>query len=409
MRTPILSFALALGGCLTPVGTAEELAAAADGHLGSRFVAALDPANALYDESVHGGPFPYYTTEYLEEGETIPEGFEIAEAWGRRTIARSPDGRELYVGWDGVPTERYLVMGELPGAASVHVVLDADTYEGVQLALVDEAGATAGMLSWSSYAEPLALPLARGPDGAVGAPGLDETVALRWLRTCPGLLEECVLYGSPADVEAAIDPIAPEGDWFLHPRSATLVPPEGARFEEVVRYDGDGGGRLIVTSAEAGMGPDETPQRFHRAWLELQGRRVHAFDFIADDYLEWAVARVARDGDRLIVSHWWPEDVSASFSVHDARTGERIGEPITLEGEMYFEPECSAGISSTRPMPVRVGDELAFALWWGERQVLLFDGKSSYGHTATVDADDDADHWHDTQASDVPAVLHLAR
>jgi hypothetical protein len=406
MRTHTLAFAYAatLAGCIEAVGSEGELAEAGD--LAETFLGALDLDHPLYRADADGGPFPYVVTEYLEEGDTIADGLELVPAWGGRSLARTPDGREMYLSYGGAPSVRFVVAGALEEGTRVHLVLDAEGYEGFEVAVVDEDAGTAQLLGWSSHAQPVEVPMARGPAGEVGRRGLDETVALRWLRTCPGLLESCVLYGAPADVEAAVDPIEPEGGWFLHPRNATLEPPAGARMPETSRHEG-AGAVLVVTSAPTDHELYDVPQIFHRAWLEVSGRRVHAFDFIADEDA-WAAGGVARDGDRLIVWHWRPEYVDATFSEHDARTGERIGEPLTLDGEMYFEAGCSNGISSTRPTPVRVGDDLAFALWWGGREALLFDGRSSYGSQAEIDVDPDAGYYYDMHAEEVPAVLRLA-
>lgn len=346
-----------------------------------------------------------------------PADVVMLEAWDGASVGWSPDGREVWIAWDGEPGYHATLVGEAPDGARLLPLLEAEGFSDIELLLVEPGQPEGTILRWWAGS-----PGAGGRMWVAPAPGsadpdraFRDTVALRYLRTCPGLMETCALYGTPADVQAAVDPVQPLGGWFLRWEHGELEPADEARdaeWTEVARFESDGvpGVTLEIEATPADRQDDDDlygdfPDHLHRAFLVHGGQRTHAFDFVAPLIDELSTGGVARDGDRLVAWLWRPDFVALEASEHDASTGRRLGTPIAVMAEPYFDVECGYVLYNTRPMPVRTPDGgLGVALYWGTDDALLFARDHERGDFVTTGLESETlEPW----GEDIPAVLHI--
>ncbi len=203
MRTP-LALTLVLTGCI-------DLRAADE----------VDPL-APYDEEriVDESIPPWVATLDLERWSTA-DGRRlapIAQRYGEQHWVLG--GPELiHVAYDTADYGR--LTGDMPEWTRLLPVVDEVVF-GHFGAVVPPDEQRAYILEWDDAVT--TLPLENAAAQLDAAASLDATVALRWMKTCPISRQTCLLYGPPAAVALAVDPLAPLGGFSLE----EVEPREGA-------------------------------------------------------------------------------------------------------------------------------------------------------------------------------------
>ncbi len=233
-----------------------------------------------------------------------------------------------------------------------------------------------------------------GEPARTGAAALAATLALRYLRTCPTSRHECLLFGPPAEVAAAVDPVAPPGGWFLDREPALGAGRPAVRPEALSGAPG-----LEVAPLPAG--PDEEPSL--RVYLRRGRRAIPVFDMPPGESFEGGV--VVHEGRTIV----WLRDVDAvrlRVAVLD-EAGER-SDVLGARATSYEPVFCGVVFTSTRPLPVLVGDRVAVALGWSQmNEALLFDQPGRRGRVVPAHAPETSD-GEGSDGSDLPPLWTLS-
>jgi hypothetical protein len=207
---------------------------------------------------------------------------------------------------------------------------------------------------------------------------LARTVALRWMKTCPGKRSECALYGPPDDVAAAVDPAKPVGGWSLREVDVPEVDPldRSGRLRHLPGWGHAGPeGRVIAHMAPADPTSETPSEHVVRIGFERGGQRVHAFDLPLpfEPAGSGPPSGAYREEDVIVVWTRVPDLVRLGVSVHDAETLERV-EHHVVEAERYYEAGCLFVYTGTTP-GVTFDDEgeLDFTLRPGGPTYLYFE------------------------------------
>lgn len=234
----------------------------------------------------------------------------------------------------------------------------------------------------------MSFPLERAPQikGKVlnDADALANTVTLRYLKTCPSGQSECLLFGPLEDVEAARDPAEPPGSWNLktfvgpplpenlswepHPIKRRQGFDGGAYISVVVRSGDTKGATIEVERAE--FAHEKIQYWAFRLWLVVHDQRERALDLTFVDRIGFSVGLYG-DSKRLRVATGTSE-LRASVSIHDRRTGKRIGKALQVEAEPYHNI-CLAGDYGIYLYDVHTRGAPGFALSFeGSQEVALY-------------------------------------
>jgi hypothetical protein len=207
----------------------------------------------------------------------------------------------------------------------------------------------------------------------------------------------CVLYGPPQEVAAARDPAEPPGGWFLKSVEPVQVPAEvswlphqigpcqdfsGGPHLELVNRFGETEG-VTVEAFQADVVVRGCSRRIFRLHLSAQGWREQALDLSLFGTVGVDV-NLYGDANRLVI--WSGEDaMSRSLTVHDRRTGARVGDPVRVEAVPYNEI-CLAGDDGIILETVLRDSPPAFALSFDGNQgeALLFEQPDRPGRTVRV-------------------------
>lgn len=316
-------------------------------------------------------------------------------------VARSIDGRDIWVvvGRGASHWTSHIRLAEsAPRGTRVLPVYDLP-YEDIGFALVDDAGQTALLLpSWPD-ATPYALEAAPGAPTAARR-ALDESIELRWMKSCPASRQECLLYGPPDAVTAAVDPVEPPGGWSLQ---TTLHPIPGARaLPEDARAIGDDV-KLAVISPSTDEGDDARCG----VWTTVGAAPVDVLEIDCYDD-QGFIGGVFASKDLRVVWAWEVDAARVHFALLDARTGAHRGSPRTAAADSYYEVDCGNVWSSTRPIPVLDGTHVGLALVWSGDSALYFAEGSERGRI--IPARLAADPFEtDEGVSELPPVLRAGR
>ncbi len=176
--------------------------------------------------------------------------------------------------------------------------------------------------------EPMALPLERAGepvegepvDGALDEGALGATLFLRAMRTCPRSRARCALYGAPAAVAAAQDPVRP-------PHGLTLVEdapdamPDGPTEQVEVSTEIEGVG-VVFTKAPGGA---------CRVALRVDEAIHESFVTRSTASRPNTLALAAR------AEHLYVFDDDGRYAVHERASGARVGQGGAARWTPYFD------------------------------------------------------------------------
>jgi hypothetical protein len=187
------------------------------------------------------------------------------------------------------------------------------------------------------------------------------------MRACPTSRRECLLYGSPEEVQRAEDPLAPVGGWSFDRVELPQVR-EDVGFRVVSTTEGTGQARHARATVEAARLPGPEPRHtIYRVWLDVGGPRELAFTtgFRTYQVLEAPEppplhAQLLHRAGRLFV-YMGDGLLGAAISIHDPRTGARDGLPRVGRFTPYF-PVYLDGEDGPFVVPTWHGDTLQVGL-----------------------------------------------
>ena len=316
-------------------------------------------------------------------------------------IVRSLDGLDLWVvtGRGAERTTRHLhLTAAVPMGVRVVPVYELP-YEDQGFALVDDTARTALLLPTWPDATP--FPLEAAPDAAHdGASALDATLELRWMKSCPSSRAECLLFGAPAAVAAAVDPVEPLGGWSITTTLRAVPTPRALPAD--ARWLGGGLRAAVVQD-----GDDEGSEALCGVWAKLGAVPVEVLEVPCYGVDDFTGGSFVKAGLRVVWA-WEIDGARVHVALLDARTGAHRAPPRTAEATSYYDVDCGNVYASMRPLPVLDGDHVGFALAWDAGRALYFGESAERGRflCAQLPADPFAT---DAGVSELPAVLRMAR
>ena len=316
-------------------------------------------------------------------------------------IVRSADGLELWVvtGRGAERSTRHLhLTAPVPAGVRVLPVYEL-LYEDQGFALVDDTARTALLLPTWPDATP--FPLEAAPDVARdGASALDATVELRWMKSCPTSRAECLLFGTPAAVAAAVDPVEPLGGWSITTTLRAVPAPRALPAD--ARWLGGG-----LRAALVQEGDDEGGEALCAVWAKVDAVPVEVLEVPCYGVDDFKGGSLVRDGLHIVWA-WEIDGARVHVALLDARTGAHRAPPRTAEAISYYDVDCGNVYASMRPLPVLDGEQIGFALAWDAGRAVYFGESAERGRVICAQLPSDP-NASDGGASELPAVLRMAR
>lgn len=311
---------------------------------------------------------------------------------GDQEVIFADNGREIWFKRDdGEAWHIALKGGSLPSGARLLPTIDLDLLGPAIFpggyAIVHPKGTKAWLVDHPG-AENESFPLERAPrakgKALSDAAALAKTVMLRYLKTCPSGQSGCLLFGPLIDVEAARDPAEPPGSWYLKTYVEPPLP-EKLSWEPhpIERREGFDDGPYIFDVARAGdtkgvaieveraeFSRDDRQVWAFRHWVVVNGHREKALDLTVG-YRAGFTVGLCGDSERLRVTTGTGQ-LRVSVSMHNRRTGKRLGDSIHVEAEPYHNI-CLAGDDGIYLYTVHTRGAPAFALSFeGSQEVALY-------------------------------------
>jgi hypothetical protein len=307
-------------------------------------------------------------------GEPLPADIATRGTLGERDITLGITGRDVWFAGPSGTVHAVLEGPDLTIGTRFLPVVDWDLAgfqePPVVLALVAEGLDQACLFDGRS---PLTLLDAAGAAATPDANTFAATLGLRYLRTCPGMDDECALYGDPAKVAAAVDPAEPPGGFFVRTQDLAGAPDDldwettvlsaraaaagPATVARLVTSGSVGGWKVEVERATAGEGS----QTWVRLFLKKGRNRVHAFDLDLTGTDVRLDARLHGEGNILVL--WVPRpELGFTVSVHNKRDGAVQGGAWSVGLSPYYDLGTE-GIEGVALYPVLGRTPPGIAMW----------------------------------------------